>query len=351
MSVITNQEVELLRETPKNTKLYLSVYQPTTILSARVNDVAIAKDARAITYDSVSAGSYTDIIAGMTLLVGTSAGSGDKGKVRVKSATSTVITVAENSHIDWDDNDYLTILNFFEINGVYPRIIQDPNDETTLIFYKDYDVVYTNQNYNLGSMIVMGNHHAGFIAGANHQVYYSASGTSNLLGETLSYHWDFQGGSPSTFAGQNPGYVNYGTAGHYRTTLTVSGTSSGAVDTSFRHVSIYDRPENGSSNPILNWNLDDLSGDRNKGGYVGKVKIYQLIPESTLRDGSLIVVFSEDRFGTTVQSIGGNSENRDSIFFVGYVVEGTITYNYKESTVEFEIGSPSEVMKAAEDLL
>ena len=39
-------------------------------------------------------------------------------------------------------------------------------------------------------------------------------------------------------------------------------------------------------------------------------------------------------------SLGGNSENRETIFFVGYIIEGSIRYNWKESYVEFKVGSP-----------
>lgn len=347
MSKITNQELSLLRTQPHSTKLWLSIYQPPTRLAARVNDSGIAKGDYLITYDSLSVGSHSLVASGMTLWVGSAAGLDDYGHVRVRSATSTVLTVAENDHIDWADNLYLTVVAFFEINAVYPRIIQDPADELNVIFYKDYDIAYTNQNTVLGSFVCMGPHHAGFLDGGVEQVYYSASGTSNFKGDALTYSWFFQGATVTGSSSQNPGYINYTSPGHYTTRLTVS-NASGGEDVSYRHISIYDRPENGTNVPILSWEFGQLSGSRMNGGYVGRVKIRQSVSNTLIKEGSLVVIFSDDRYGGTVQSIGGNAENRSTIKFVGYILEDTISFDYADGSVEFEIGSPTEVMKRAE---
>lgn len=343
----TNTQLTLLREKPHNTKLYLSIYQPTTVLSAQVNDASIAKGARSITFDTVTAGSYSLIQSGMTLYVGSSAGAFDKGAIRVKSATSSVLTVAENSHIDWADDDYLTVVNFYEINPIYPRIIQDPSDPTQTLWYKDYDVAYTNQNTVLGSFINMGPHHAGFIEEGSCQVYYSASGTYNLRGDTLSYHWFFEGATITGSNSHTPGNISYTTPGHYTTRLIVSGSSTGAVDTSYRHVSIYNRPESGANTPILDWELVSMSGSRDQGGYTAKVRLHETVSPTTLKDGSLVVIFSEDWYAGQKTSIGGNALGRSSVVFVGYIIKGSVEYNYRSSSVEFDVGSPTEIMKLA----
>lgn len=347
MSVVTQQEIELLRTHPQGTKLWLSIYQPSTVLACRVNDASIALGEREITYDGAS-GSYLLVNSGMTLLVGTSAGKGDKGRVRVKSITASVITVAENNHINWADNDFLTVIAFYEINAIYPRIIQDPADALDVIFYKDYDVAYSNQNSVLGSFVCMGPHRAAFREAGQATIYYTASGTSNVKSEALTYSWFFEGATVTGSSSQNPGNIYYNTPGHYTTRLIVS-NASGGTDTSYRHVSVYDRPENGTTNPILNWSLEQLSGSRDKGGFQGRIKIYQTtFEDNIIRDGSLVVIFSDNRFGDTERSIGGNSEGADSIYFVGYIMDGTIEFNYADKMVEFEIGSPSEIMKIAE---
>jgi len=336
-------DIALLRSRPHNTKLWLSIYQPSTVLACQVNDLTIAKGEMDITYDSVTEGSHLNVKYDMMMYVGTSAGAYDKGRIRVRTASSSVITVAENSYINWADGDYLTVVSFFEITARYPRIIQDPADETNTIWYKDYDIAYTNQNTILGAFICMGSHYAGFV---EDDVYYSASGTTHLTGESMNYHWFFEGADTTGSSVHTPGYVSYSTPGHYTTRLTVSGTST--VDVSYRHISIYDRPEDGTSNPILNWELTSLGGTRDQGGYMGNIRIHDPIDEDTLTGSSLVVIFADDRYGTEDKSIGGNALNRSTIVYVGYIVDGTIRYNYRDSFVEFEVASPSEFMKFAE---
>jgi hypothetical protein len=69
---------------------------------------------------------------------------------------------------------------------------------------------------------------------------------------------------------------------------------------------------------------------------------------SSVVDGALVIIFADDTYGTTVQSIGGNSAQRESIVFVGYIIDGSIDYDYKTSTVHFDVGSPTEIMKVGE---
>ena len=344
MSKPTTNETNLLRSRPHRSKLWLSVYQPTTTLACQVTGSHSRGDYE-ISFDTVSEGSTGIVEAGMTMFVGSSAGAFDKGMIRVRSITSTVITVAENSDISWSDDDYLTIIRFFEINAVYPRIIPDPADEENTLWYKDYDIAYSNQNTDLGTFVCMGSHYAGF---TEDDIYYTASGTSNLKGQALAYDWVFEGADTTGSSSHTPGYIAYSTPGHYTTKLTATVTGTSITDVSYRHVSIYDRPEDGTNVPILNWEIESLGGSRGAGGYNANVKIFQSVPESLVRDGSLIVLFADDDYDGTIQSIGGNALNRSSIFFVGYVVDGSIQYNWRDSTVEFQVGSPSEIMKLTE---
>lgn len=341
MTILSQANLALLRTRPHATKLWLSAFQPTTVLACRVNDASIAKGARSITFDTVSSGSYLNIEADFTMLVGTSAGASDVGRIRVRSATSSVITVAENSDIAWADDLYLTVLKYVDVVPIFPRIIQDPSNPTNVIFYKDYDVAYTNQNTTLGSLICMTNHKAGLRDPASgiYQAYWTATGTYNVKSETLQYVWEFEGGSPSSYVGLEPGYVNYSTPGHYQTKLTVTGSS--ANDVGYRYVSVYDRPEAGTSTPILRWQLQELSTSR-QGSPTMKVRVYDDV--STIQANTLIVLFADEYYGSTQISFGGNAKNNGTIKFVGYVVDGSITYNWKQSYVEFEVESVAGIM-------
>src|SRR3972149_5098869 len=345
MSVLTAPETALLRSRPHNTKLWLSIYQPDIIFSGRATGT-VAKGSRDIpVYDT--SGSSANIRNGMTLYAGTTQDGWDKGKVRVKVFSGSTGGIAENSHINWAQDDYITIVDFYEIWPVYPRIIQSPSDEMVTLWYKDWDIPYSNQNSALGYFMNMGCPHAGFVGD---DIYYSANGTEHVRSDETgtSYYWDFEGGIPSSYIGITPGNINYGTVGHYTTRLIVSGSVTGATEVSYRHVSIYDRPGSGTNTPYLQWELLDLSGNREQGGYTASFRVFQSMPETQLKDGSLIVIFAEDRYGTTDQSIGGNATNRQKIVFTGYILDGTIRYNYRESYVDFDVVSPTEIMKIAE---
>ena len=341
MSQITTEEKNLLESRPHSTKLWLSVYKPTTILACQVNDGGIERGERTITYDNAT-GDHTDVKYGMVMLVGSSAGESDKGKIRVRSADASEIVVAENSNIGWENDDHLTILNFFEINPVYPRIIQDPSDPENTLWYKDYDIEYTDQNSVLGSFICMGPHHAAFLDGGAVDVYYTASGTVNLKDEAMTYAWEFGGADTADSALHTPGNISYSSVGHYTTSLTVT-TGGGASDVSYRHISIYDRPEDGTDTPILKWELKEMSGDRTQGGWSASVTVRQ--DTSDVHDGALVVIFQESVYGSSSQNIGGNATGRQGILYTGYILDGTIEYNYQDETVSFDIGSPSIIMK------
>lgn len=334
---LSNSQIETIRTRPQKTQLYLSIFQPRTIFQAQVNDVSIAKGARSITFDTVSLGSYLDIESGFTMLIGTIAGSGNIGKIRVRSATSTVITVSENSNIAWADNLFLTVQRYVELWPIFPRIIENPANISDSIFYKDYDIPYSNQNSILGTYVNAGPHRADWIHTGSVSFYYSSTGTYNLLGDSLNYNWSFEGGTPTGSASADPGFISYNTAGHYVTRLIVSG-SSGEIDTTYRYVSVYDD----AHPPVLKWEVTNLSGSRDESGYQASFKVYENIP---IDENSVIVLFSDDWYGNNHTSLGGNYPNAERIFFVGHILQDSIHYDYQHSYIEFSVGSITELMK------
>ena len=203
----SSAEKALLRTRPQSTRLWLSIYEPEIALAAQVSTTT-TNPTRECYYFNVSTGSYLNIEPGMTMYIGSTPGADDLGKIRVKDADANIIYTAENSEIIWVGSTYITVVRFIEINTMFPRITldrYDPNpDETS--WYKDYDITYTNQNDVLGSFICMGSHYAGFLDGGACQVYYSASGTYNVVGDSLSYDWWFEGATVTGSSSHTPGY-------------------------------------------------------------------------------------------------------------------------------------------------
>jgi hypothetical protein len=232
-------DLTLLRTQPHFEQLFLSVYSPTTLFSAQVNG-SISQGERIIPYHN-SSGSYANVFPNSVLLVGTAAGLSDIGRGRIRSVNGTSFTVAENYDIPWASGQYLTAINYVDLNPIYPRIVSGTAvNGDPVIFYKDYDIAYTNQNTILGAFPCAGPHRAAFISGSSAAMYWDASGTNHVNGDSLTYAWVFEGGSPGTSSAKTPGWVNYSTPGHYKTKLTVTG-SGGSTDITYRFVSIYPR--------------------------------------------------------------------------------------------------------------
>jgi hypothetical protein len=349
---MTTPKLDALRSHNHVSKLYLSIYQPNVIFNGLVNSASAARGDRTITYDNSVSGSWSRIESGMTLWVGSASGTFDLGKVRVKSATSTTLTVAENEYINWQNNIYLTVVDYVDLVAIFPRLVQDTGDATVVNFYKDYDIAYTNQNSVLGAFPVMGSHRAAFL-GDNGTVdlFWSASGTYPMVsGSAVRYNWTFGGATATGTAGQTPGTARYSGTGHYVTKLTVTVTgSSNANEVAYRYVSIYNKPNRGTNVPIRQWTLSDLTGSRQDGGFRGKVNVFETL-NYKLEGGELVVIFSEDEFNGIPQSIDiGTVRPDDGILFVGYVLEGSVEYDYEKSKVAFDIGSASEVLKRTEN--
>ena len=336
---LNNTQLAQLRQKPQTSKLNLSIFQPVAIFKAQVNNASAGQGDRVITYDNVSLGVFGRIENGMTMWVGTAPGLQDLGKIRVRSATSTTITVSENNNIRWVDNAYLTVWNFFELWPVYPHIIQDPTNPENVIFYKDYDIAYSNQNSVLGTYVNAGPHRAVYLdpASGQAQVYYSSTGSYNLIGDTLNYNWFFEGATVTGSSSADPGYITYNAPGHYVTRLSISG-SSGGIDTTYRYVSVY----NQANPPIQKWQLSSLNGSRDEGGYTASFKVYEIIP---IQEHAVVVLFGENWYGDTKVNIGGNFPNAGDTFFVGYIDKGSIQYDYEHSEVTFDAVSLTGIMK------
>lgn len=336
---LTNAQLETLRTRPQSTRLYLSIFQPQIIMKCRLNNANAGQGDRTIPYDGVSLGSYTSVEANFTMWVGTTDGANNLGKIRIRSATASQFIVSENSDVQWQDNAYLTIYKYVELWPIFPRIILNPADEGDSIFYKDYDITYTNQNSILGTYVNAGPHRAALLdpASGQAQLYWTSTGTYSILGNALSYSWSFEGGTPSSSTSANPGYVTYNTPGHYVTSLTISG-SNGAVDKTYRYVSVY----NSANPPVQKWQLLSLGGSRDEGGYTASLKVFENV---SIEDGSVVVLFGDSFYGSTNQNIGGNYPNGSSIFWVGYVDKDSINYDYEHSEVSFSAHSITLAMK------
>ncbi len=345
---LTDDQLSRLRTRPHRTRLILSIFKPRTVFATQITQPGITKSTRDITITGLS-GEALSTSGGMTVYIGTSQGAKDVGRIRLRSATSTVLTLAENS-IDWVDGLYLTVVRYFEPWGVFPRIILDDDNNPT--FFKDFDDTYGNQNEIMDPVICMGPNDGGFLnldeiaPTGSHRVWYTSSGSFDPTpnGTLSTFGWHFEGGTPTGSTAADPGYVTYTGVGNYISSLTIT-TTAGKSFTGRRHIRVMARPENAGSEKSINaWGLNNLSGDRESGGYTGDIWIREPVNPEDIVDGALVVIFSEDFEGGVATKIGANAENRGYIFFVGYILDDSIKWNPETSVSSFNIGGTSARM-------
>lgn len=354
MGLLSPSDDTLERTQPQQSQLFIAFYQPETVFAAQLRQgLSGTNGNRIIPYTNVTTGTPAGVLPNFVMLVGTTPGGNEYGTIRVRdnsaSGTANAFIVAENSHINWTSGSYLTVLNYVDVEAIYPRIVQTTQGVISATFFKDYDIPYTNQNTVMGSFVCMGPHRAAFRDPASGlvQLYWSSSGSYNVNGEAMSFQWEFEGGTPTGSTLRDPGYVTYAQAGNYRTRLTIT-TSGTASDFGYRFVCIKDYPDKGPNRPILEWEIQQMEGARKSGGYTGRIRIWERVGPEFVRDGQLLVIFSDDYYGQVRKNLGGNAENCSGIFWVGYVMKGSIIYDYKEGTVQFDVASITEMMKQAE---
>src|SRR3990172_5939750 len=106
----------VVRTRPQRTGLYLSIFQPRIVFQAQINSVSATKGTIIIPFDNVTLGSVADVEAGMTMLVGTSVGARDVGKIRIKSVLSaSSFQVSESADVAFADDLYISVQRYFEL--------------------------------------------------------------------------------------------------------------------------------------------------------------------------------------------------------------------------------------------
>jgi hypothetical protein len=296
---------------------------------------------------TILGGDFNDVNRGQTVYIGTSPNSRNVGKIRAISASSTQLTIAENDRTLLTGM-YLTVVEFYEPWAVFPRILL--NEDNVPQFFKDYDIEYSDQNFNLDPVVHMGPNHAMFLdntpTGSWASIYYSSSGTFDPTDDSIptGHVWNFEGGMPTASFVADPGYIDYTGAGHFLTSLQVT-SNRGTTFRGRRHISVYTRPNEGADRNIISWGMQSFEGSRDNGGYSLRLWLREEADYQKIIPGSLVVLFTEDGEGPFDTKVGGNNENRTSILFNGYVEDGSIALNAVTNRLEFRVNSITGTMK------
>lgn len=320
---LTTAELALIRGEGQSSEIYLGILTPEIIFACRVNQSFETHDQIAqVVFDSVASGVYTDILAGMSLYVGSSAGAYDLGIVRVrKAATSAIVYIGENSRIAWANNLYLTVVDEIGLWAKHPRTVDVEGVETT---YMDYDVGYVDEHNALDPVPVLGSVASTLWLVSGTVDYNPDASDSWVLGSSISsYLWSATGGSVVDETTAMPTFT-FASAGQYRISCQVT-AANGKSFTGHRTVFVYDE----NNPPITDFVLTSCVGAGS--GWAFSVEVFA---NAEIRDRSLVVLFAKDSYDGTEQSIGAQVGN-ENIIAVGWVSEESIRMNPEQGSVIF----------------
>lgn len=318
----TAPELVLYRTPGQWSKLYAAIFAPSTIYTARINQTFATLDGvLELTYDTGS-GTLGNVLEDMTLLVGSTAGAWDKGICRVRAMDATKVYIGQTSDIRFANNDYLTVIDDF---GLWARhILMD--GETP---YMDGGVAYADQHKNFDPVPIMGGNRVLKLTGATIATQFNWS-QSYVLDSTISgYVCTAPTASATAGLTTSTPTITFNTCGWHLVHLTVT-AANGKSFRGTRYVYVWNE-----ANPPAEAEISgDCSQDIDSGGWQFELTLISGADITTVRDHALVILFSEDHYGTTVQSIGSVA-GCENILVQGWIAKESIDWNPEAGQVKF----------------
>lgn len=327
---IAGADQTLLGTHPHKVKFYLVVHQPETALAAQVNGAPTGDPVTTITFDNTSSGAWGNVESGQTLLIGSAAGLHDRGIVRVKSSTATVLTIAESSDLgNVEDDDYITILREHRFWLKFPHIV------SLTEIYEDYDEAYVDENTAFAPIAMLGPPGFYFKGAGAVSIPYDFSESFPIAGATISSHaTTYQhgdGGSSATSTHTEQYSTATGMSGS-ETKLTVT-DDNGKTAVGWRYDFILDR--SGEDAPIDDFFIEGSAKNHWQGPEDLDITIYGSASQTVIRDGAHVWIMFESWYGSTQKEISLEYTNRANILFEGWVVKDSIRRESDHSVVKF----------------
>lgn len=329
--------LDTIRSPRFSSRQFLTIFKPVMVFSGRVNqpDGFTTVDAiRQIPYDGAT-GDYTNVLADMTVLVGTTAGGSERGICRARGATATDLLIGPVSEIAFQDNDYITVIRDF-------RIWSKPMLAFGGVYQADGVTSYSDQHSNFDPAPVLGPIACALWLQDGSAELVMDAGDSWVIGSTISgYSWSAAGPAAVVVTGPTTAtpLLEFDTAGQYLVTCTVT-AANGKIATGRRWVAVYDA----ENPPVNNFTLTgDPVGDWERGGWQFEVELYDEAALDDVQDGALVLLWSEDRYDSALTGAG-----YDSVIAVGWIAGESIRWARGGSAVEFQVQGPHYFMDKLE---
>ena len=324
----TNDEKALLRTAGDWSRVYFGIYVPNVIYTARLNGAPASNDmVGSISFDGGS-GTLADVRAEMTLWVGSTAGARDLGVCRIrKAAVAGTFYIGHTSDVDWVDDCYLTVVDFATLNK-RPVLVSGG------AVLMDGEHEFSDQHIDFDPVPVISPHAVVWLTGADVDVSFDASDSWVFDGTITGYAWTAPGCASISGNTTATPVITYDAAGHYAVWCQVT-ASNGKTMRAVRYVMVFDAdnlPHRGelSAEPAASYDA---------GGWEFGVRLFENAGLDAVVDGALCIVFGEDWYGGTKQSLGP-IEARENVICWGYIDGESIDWDPEAGEVEFGVLGP-----------
>lgn len=337
---------------------FLLVLRPVKVFSGQVNGAAVDPYI-SITWDGGSTGTASAVgtsgapVAGNSVWFGSTDGGSERGIVRLRDWTSSdatgtagTMTIAETDDVGPNiaDGDYISIYLEWRLWGKVPRV--DATIPHNVIFYEDYNVVFSDQTINWIPMAVAGPPAVSFLSAGSATADFVGDRSYALApGATLTtFLWTAYGSSEGTSSSQgteaSPVTFTWTSAGQYLVSLKVT-DSNGNSHTTYTWVFVVD-PASPTDVAYTQFDTISDSFDFNQGGGNCAFTVHGVADVSQFPQESLVLHVARG----SVTTATGTWPNRSNILFCGYIQQGTIRQDPVHNTTSFQAVTIDGLMKS-----
>ncbi len=317
----TSPELTLYRSPGKWAKLRAVIFQPTTVYTARVNHNFTAWDGiLEIPYDTGS-GTLANVLADMTLLIGTSAGAHDVGIVRLRDKDSLKFYIGESSDVKVLDNQYLTVIDDF---GLWARHVLIDDGEA----FMDGGVEYTDQHINFDPVPIMGGNRVLKLTSSTVSATFNFAASYAIDSSISGYSCSAPGSSSSSGMTTSTPTITWNSVGWKNVYLTIT-AANGKSFTAVRYVYIWS-----DANPPSLVQIGECREEAEEGGWNFSITMLDECDLETVRDHALVIIFKVDRYGNTQSNIGPVA-GCENVAATGWISRETISWNPEQGSVQF----------------
>jgi hypothetical protein len=332
-SAINALQLASYRANPQRSKLYVAGLEtPPTIFACRINQSFITNDGIVeFLYDGITVGTYTDVLPGMTIWIGSTAGACDIGQARVrKMLTADIVYIGETSEIAWANGLHVTIIDEMLL---WPKAIKIVNADSE-IFRMDWDVDYVDQHVDFDPVPIMGCDAVVNVVSYPVVVTFPEASDSWVFDSTITAKlWTATAGVVTLETTFNPAITisSYPSNGLIRVALKVT-AATGKEFTGYRYIHVYD-----TAHPPITPFFERASGTFDGGGWEFTLSLAGNV--STVRDRASIFLCAEDWYNNEFGSIG-QLVGRENIVVHGNIDGQTISYDPIRNVTMFTVKGP-----------